>query len=304
MTDLSIIVVNFNTKELLESCLNSVLAHTSGISYELIVVDNDSRDGSADLIVQQFARKVKLIALPENIGFGPANNVGYEQSTGECILFLNSDAQLINNSLFAMVRFLRETRNAGACCPQLLFPDGRKQFSFDTLISPRKFFVAYVLKPIIPSKGSERFSPMVKSGPMTIERPRGACFMTRRRVLEQIGVFDPQFFMYCEEVDLSRRMLDAGFLNYFLPDVEVIHHWGGSSKQVSDRMERIHIESNYKYFAKHYGVLGVASLRSIYLLNTLINTGKSAAGGILGKGRVRDAFRIFRRGLRRAFASY
>ncbi|MBN1551831.1 glycosyltransferase family 2 protein [bacterium] len=286
--DLSIIIVNYNTRSLLTHCLDSITKYTKQINYEIIVIDNGSTDGSVEELRDNYRDKIIFIDAGKNLGFGVANNLGFRSSTGKILLFLNSDTEIFDDVFSVMFHFIISKQDCAICCPQLIYPDFRDQFSYDTFITPWKFFKSLGLKELVPRKIRSYFSHNQDKKlsenliPFVVERPRGACFMIRRDVFESSGMFDPRFFMFCEEVDLSRRVMEAGWKNYFLPMCKVIHHWGGSTAKVSATIDMIHTQSNYKYFEKYYGLKGVLFLRSLYCFNFLIKLAGLCIGGLFG----------------------
>lgn len=228
---LSIIIVNFNTKDLLRDCLNSIihsipclagrqaLNHPLSSNYEVIVVDNASSDESVKMLKKEFPQ-VKLIKNKRNLGFSKANNQGINKARGEYILLLNSDTEIVNNALKELVDFAESKNDLGMAGPKLLNPDGRPQPStapFYTL--PVAFLSLF---------GGDRFlrrSP-VKTTP--VDWVSGACFLIKKAIIDKIGLLDEKFFMYAEEMEYCFRAKKAGYQVYFYPQAEVIHLGEGS----------------------------------------------------------------------------
>jgi GT2 family glycosyltransferase len=268
--DLSVSVVNYNTKDLLRDCLKAVFENTLFIQYEVFVVDNASRDGSVEMMRSEFPQ-VQLITNRENLGFAAANNQALSRAKGRYFLLLNSDTVVQKNALTKLVQFMDETPLCGVCCPQLIYPDGRLQKSYATFrtskerarweVRPRIREIESILENMRGRKGSaQRTSPLSKehfpSIPTEVERPRGACFLARRKAIEQVGPMDERFFMYCEEVDWALRMRCAGWKHYFVPEACVMHIWGASTSLRSQLMDHISTQSDYKYHFKHFGLRG------------------------------------------------
>nr|TEU11950.1 MAG: glycosyltransferase family 2 protein [Anaerolineales bacterium] len=251
--DLSIIIVNWNTRDLLAKCLDSIFQTVWTSAYEIIVVDNNSTDGSVNMVHTQYPT-VRFIENQQNVGFTQANNQALAVSYGRYVLLLNSDTEVQPGALDALVCFMDAHSTAGAAGGHLLNPDGSFQAShtdFPTLW--REFLILSslgraLLRPSYPSYG-----PEVEKGPQRVDYIEGACLLVRREAVEQVGGLDEGFFMYAEEVDWCYRMKQAGWEVWYLPEVRVIHHGGGSSRQRENRMEAELYRSRIRFFRKHYG---------------------------------------------------
>jgi GT2 family glycosyltransferase len=283
--DLSISIVNYNTKDLLKACLDSVFSETQGISYEIFVVDNASKDGSVEMVAGDYPT-VKLIANKKNLGFAAANNQALAQSKGRYFLLLNPDTEVVDNALATLVEFMEQQSDCGICCPQLVYPDGRFQMSY-TRFRTSKNRAMWEVRPRI-----RDFKSMIKkmisydsdSGtnnkkeidfptvPKEVDRPRGACFMVRQEAIEQVGYMDERFFMYCEEVDWALRMSQAGWKRYFVPEARVTHIWGASTEKKNRLMDDIHTQSDYKFHYKHYGLYGLSLVWGGHALGMFLST--------------------------------
>lgn len=223
---LSIIIVNFNTKDLLRDCIQSIirsipLNHPLSSNYEVIVIDNASTDNSVSMVKKEFPQ-VKLIKNKRNLGFSKANNQGIKKTRGEYILLLNSDTEIINNALKEIIDFAESKKDLGIAGPKLLNPDGRPQPStapFYTL--PVTFLSLF---------GGDKFLRCSPSKTAKVAWVSGACFLIKKSVTDKIGLLDENFFMYVEEMEYCYRAKKAGFQVYFYPQAEVIHHVRGSSK--------------------------------------------------------------------------
>jgi len=250
--DVTVSIVSFNTCDLLRSCLQSVSA-TAGVSCEVFVVDNGSSDGSTDMVAREFP-DVQLIASPENRGFAAANNLAIERARGRYILLLNPDTIVFPGTIAAMAGFLDQHREAGICGPRILFPDGTFQscgYNFPTPLTEVRMSknVGKAIRAIV---GDD---PPPPSGtvPYECDWVDGACLMVRRAVIDQIGPLDEQYFLYTEELDWCCNARRAGWKVYALPQVEMLHHRGKSSEQVSDRSLALLVETKLRYFRKNHG---------------------------------------------------
>lgn len=245
--DLAIIVVSFNTQDLLADCLESVFddLRESGLAGEVWAVDNASADGSVGMIQQRYPA-VRLIAHDENVGFAAANNlalgrIGFgSEGAPRHVLFLNPDTRVGPGALVALVEFLDATPQAGAAGARLVYGDGSFQhsaFAFPDL--KQVFFDLYpVHHRLLDSPLNGRYPRrLYDSGePFQVDHPLGAALAVRATALAQTGGFDERFFMYCEEIDLGRRIKAAGWEVYCVPRAEIVHLGGQSTSQFRDQM--------------------------------------------------------------------
>ncbi|MEX2189099.1 MAG: glycosyltransferase family 2 protein [Bacteroidota bacterium] len=252
--DLSIIIVSFNTRELLRTCLDSLRAHPSSLVWEIVVVDNGSSDGSADLVEQTY-RDVRLIRNSANLGFAAANNIGIRNSTGKYVLLLNSDTEMPASACDDVVRFLKSRGEIGLAGCTLRNPDGSLQpsvRSFPSVINliSESFFL-YRIFPRSSLFGRYYMTNFDYSKPGQVDWVMGAFLMIHRGVFETIGLLDERFFMFGEEADLCYRAKQAGMATWFFPGVNVVHHWGSSSKNGYQRVLWTK-GSQLLYFQKHF----------------------------------------------------
>jgi len=266
-TDLSIIVVNYNTKDFLRACLESVYKNSYGLVLEVFVIDNCSNDGSSYMIRELFPW-VKLICNTENRGFAAANNQGLKKCRGRYVMLLNSDTVVLGESLLRIIRFMDRHLEAGAVGCRLINSDGTLQPSITSFPSPFKDFAGIVLKGTVlqntPSTRARlsRFASFLRmnmsrfddhSQTKEIDYPRGACFTVRRETVQQVGLLDEGYFFTGEEMDWCYRMKHLGWRVYYYPDAAVIHHDHGASR---DFMGKVFIQtrkSALRFYEKHYG---------------------------------------------------
>jgi len=270
VSDLTIIIVSWNVRDLLRRCLESV--ETDGLETEIIVVDNASSDGSPDMIRAEFPH-VHLIANEENRGFTVANNQGLAISQNQYLLLLNPDTEVVADALAIMVRYMDAHPEVGALGPQLRYSDGSLQPSrrrFPT------FATALVESTVVQefwkdNRFLHRFymTDTPDDAIQEVDWVVGASLLVRRSAYEQIGGLDEGFFMYSEELDWCKRIKDAGWHVIYLPIATVIHHEGKSSEQVVPA-RHIHFQSSkVRYFRKHHGPLQSGALRW-FLLGTYV----------------------------------
>lgn len=264
--DVSLVVVTYNARGHLERCLESV----ADGPHEVIVVDNASTDGTPAFVRERFP-SVRLIELPENIGFGAANNVGMEAATGRWLLLLNSDAWPQADGIESLRAFGEANPRVGVAGPRLVGEDGRVQKSvrgFPTIwrLATEYFF----LRKLAPRS---RLLNSFYGGGFDYRSRReaeflmGAVLLLRREAVEEVGSFDPAFFMFSEEVDLCYRMRAAGWAVEFTPDAEFLHLGGASTRPAWDRMFREQVRGHLRFLAKHHGLAQAERARRLLLVS-------------------------------------
>lgn len=254
--DISVLIVSYNTRELLRGCLTSVISTLSLLSkYELLVVDNASSDGSAAMVQGAFPN-VRVIANKENRGFAAASNQGMESSSGRYVMLLNPDTVVRPRAVGAMMELLETDPEIGVVGPKLLYPDGSVQhsaFSFPTL--PMIFIDFFPLNHrLVNSRLNGRYPRALYDAgePFPIDHPLGAGLMVRRGVIEEVGLLDEGFFMYCEEIDWCMRIKRAGWKIYCCPQAEIVHYVAQSTAQFKEEMFVELHKSRYRLYDKHY----------------------------------------------------
>jgi len=253
--DLSVIIVNWNTRDLLKLCLESIPAKTRRIFYEIIVIDNASSDGSAEMVERDFP-EVRLIKNKENRGFGRANNQGLSGAKGKYILFLNSDVAVNEGCLDELFDFMEKNPSVGASSCQLTFPDGSLQHSCRTFPTFKVFFLMLLgFRQLFPRMKMFRDYLMLDwdhGDVREVDQIMGSFMLVRKDVLDGIGSFDERYWMYFEEVDLCLRMKKAGWKIVHYPYVSAIHFLSRSSQQWEKRKRvREFQTSMLKYFRKN-----------------------------------------------------
>lgn len=253
MLDISIVIVNWNTRDLLAQCLASVEQTTAGLKIETLVVDNASTDGSREMLRERFPG-VRLIVNQENLGFARANNQGVAISQGRYVLLLNSDAQLLPNALQAMLAVAEAKPRVALVGAQLLNRDGSFQASHTPL--PNLWQEFLILSGIgrtlygrwYPSRGPEE-----AKGPQMAGYVEGACMLIRREAYQEVGGLDEGYFMYAEEVALCCALREKNWQVWYQPAAKVIHLGGGSSLNRRPEREGDLYRSRVRFFRKHYG---------------------------------------------------
>ena len=253
--DLSIVIVNWNTKDYLAACLRSIETCPPACEHELVVVDNGSRDGSAEMVREAFPR-VKLIANERNLGYAEGNNQGIWATSGEFVLLLNPDAEVKPGSLDALLRFARGHSDAAAVGCRLVGLDGKVERSCRGFPDPWGVLFEYVgLSRIVPGSrlfGRYRMTYFRYAQAAEVDQPMGSCLLLRRQAIEDVGEFDEDFVIFFNEVDWCFRAKEKGWKVYFTPDAEVIHHGAASTRQAGPAMIRESHRSLRRFYEKHY----------------------------------------------------
>lgn len=264
--DVSVVIVNWNTRDLLNQALESLYRETHDVKFETIVVDNGSDDGSAEL-VKRIWKQVKLIPLQVNSGFGVANNIGFQVSLGRYVLVLNSDTIVLPSTLYGMAHFLDDHPETGCVGCRHLNVDGTLQGSMDSFPSLLKDFLCYSdlyrLRALLPFLRWRYPWWSDHSQIRKVDWVNGSCMMVRREVIEEIGGFDDGCFMYAEEIDWCYRMNKAGWAVVFTPEAEIIHIGGQSSNRIVDKRITLLYKGQYRFYQRNYQRWKYVALRLI-----------------------------------------
>lgn len=253
---LSICIVSWNVREVLRDCLESIRAAGPEIDYEVLVVDNASGDGSADMVESAFP-EVSLIRGRRNLGFAAASNRAIRSARGRYLLLLNPDTLLREGSLEEMVRFLDLHPAAGGAGPRLLNPDGSLQPSIRALPNMTAALGEHTILGNLGLFRRARSAYLRREfdygRPAIVEQPMGAALFLRREALDRVGLLDEGFFLYFEEVDLCRRLAEAGWPLWYNPAAEIVHRGGESTGRAGGRALYCYFRSQFRYFEKVSG---------------------------------------------------
>lgn len=255
--DLSVLLVTYNSAAFIADCIQAVEATVRSHTYEILLADNASVDGSAELVARRFPH-VTVIALEANEGFSRANNRCMAAATGRHVVLLNGDAFVQPGALDSLVAFLDATPAAGVAAPKLLNPDGTDQGTARSFPTPAAalFGRRSPLTRIFPgNRWSQRYLAVKRhtgDRPFLIDWVSGACLMVPRKVLESVGTLDEGFFMYWEDADWCHRISDAGFHVFTVPHAQVVHAEGSSRRGWPARQVWTFHRSAYRYYAKHH----------------------------------------------------
>lgn len=257
--DLSIIIVNWKVKDLLEKCLESIFEQTKNISFEVFVVDNNSGDGSVEMAREKFPQ-IDLTASAENLGFAKGNNLAIKKARGRYVLLLNPDTEILDNTLEKMVKFMDTHPDCGIAGCKLLNPDLSLQPSvraFPDLAS--QIFILLKIHHLLPhSKAMYKYlvQDFDYEKIQEVDQVMGAFMMIRREVIEKIGLLDENFWIWFEEVDFCKRIKNAGWKILYTPEASVIHHYGQSFKQVMGVKKQKDFNRSLSYYFKKHGTVG------------------------------------------------
>lgn len=260
---ISIIIVTWDSEEVIKDCLDSVYSQKDEINFEVIVVDNGSEDNTKK-IINEFFPEVNLISNPENLGYSFANNQGIEKAKGKFVLLLNPDVKLMNNFLFKMLEFMQKNQKVGALGPQLLNPDGSVQPScrefpdFSTIIWEFSGLSYFFPKNKI--FGRWRMGYFDHNFTREVPQPMGSALLLRRKTLNQTGLFDTNFKIFFSDVDLCFRIKRSGWKIYFYPEAKAVHLKGFSTKKARPKM----------IFLSHLGFLKFLKKYKRGFLNTFL----------------------------------
>lgn len=257
----SVIIVNYKTKELTRDAINSVIEHTCGFDYEIIVVDNDSKDGSADYLMETFGNKIKIIDAGSNLGFGRANNLAIKHAEGKYVFLLNPDTRLLNDAVNVLYEYMEFEPNTGASCGNLYDENLKPAFSFNLFQQTILYHLSKEYLEVAKSLLS-KITKITKNIPyyqfnysdkaIDVGFISGADMFIRASVLKQIGVFDENIFMYGEDVDLSTRIIKYGYKLKSVPEAKIIHFESQSVNNIEWKY-RMMISGIYRFYFKTYG---------------------------------------------------
>lgn len=293
--DVSIVIVNYNTRELLRDCLHSISGTSSSLRLETIVVDNASADDSARMVREEFPQ-VLLVESAQNLGFSGGNNLGLRLARGKYFLLLNSDTVVLPGAVETLCAFLESRREVAAAGPMLLNGDGslqRSWFNFPTLLKTfchltgltgvihRAAGVAPVAR-LLGLFGRPAFLVREIREPMQVDYLLLACLLIRREVLDRIGLLDENLFFYHEDCELGYRTRASGLAVYYLPDARIVHLGGSSSGKYPLATYRHYFRSLLYVYSRHEGSARALLLRLSIVAGMLFRSFFWLFGGYRG----------------------
>lgn len=265
---LSVIVVNWNTGDLLWRCLESIYADLSEVQAEVLVVDSASTDQSLAAAQEQFPQ-ARYIQTPVNVGFGSANNLALRQAKGDYLWLLNPDTLVHPGAIKTLLNFMKQNPRVGAAASRLLNADGSLQYSCSPEPTLGREFLRMCHLGSVRPDGYYSMETWDLVDPRRVEVILGACMLVRRTALDQAGLFDERFFMYSEEVDLCRRIRLAGWEIYWVPQALVTHYGGQSTRQMAAEMFVQLYRAKIEFFRKHHGTLQASLYKLILYISGL-----------------------------------
>jgi len=261
--DLSVIIISYNEKDLLRNCLRSVLASKTNYKFEVIVTDSGSQDDTVEMMNEEFST-VKLLDNKTNLGFSKGNNVAIKQTNGRLILLLNADTTVKDDALDLSIQYMDQHPEVGAMGGKVLLPDGRIDPSCRrNFPNPVNSFLRLF--------GLKKFSDYNINTPIDqeveVEAIMGAYFLTRKDVIDKIGLLDEEFFMYGEDLDWCWRIKESGYKIMYYPKAEIVHYKYGASQTNKTQTIKWAHDSMKIFYRKHY------AQKNPWFLNQLIYLG-------------------------------
>lgn len=275
MIDISVIIVNYNTCHITCECLNSIFSNTRDVTFEVIVVDNNSQRDDSRQVLRRYPN-IKYIQSDINLGFGKANNLGYKFACGRYILLLNSDTYLLNNAFKLFVDSFDQLSDDVACVGcQLLSSDGEKNNSygeFPSLSSTIRATASIYLRLIGLRLRKKQIIEANEQSPFYVPYVMGADLCIRRAAIESCGLFDPDFFMYYEETEMQHRYMKAGYKAMIVPGPRIVHlecvsTQGSSKKKYTYSNRKMFLQGQFLYFRKVYSYPLYLIYRFVYFFN-------------------------------------
>jgi len=272
MPDVSILIANYNSKDNLNNCISSIIESIREHSYEMIVVDDASSDGSADIVHEKYPQ-AKVIKNRVNLGYVKSNNIGMRASSGRYVMSLNNDTKVSGRAVDSLIDFMDKNPDAGAVGPKLLNSDGSVQLQarrgFPTLLNSLFYFSG--LNGLFPKNrfmGGYLLTYLDDRSVVEVDSLCGAAMIVRREVIDKVGLMDENYFMYGDDIDWCYRIKKAGWKVYYVPEAEIIHYGGrGGSRRRSFRNILKFHRAMAVFYGKHY------SSSHLFLLNWLVYTG-------------------------------
>jgi hypothetical protein len=293
--DITIVIVNWNTRDLLGDCLQSIYETIRDVTFEIIVVDNASGDGSVAMVREKFPT-VRIIENTENRGFSAANNQAFAVMRGRYALLLNTDTILTERAVHELFSFMETHHDVAIAGGQLLNEDGSRQNSianYPTLLS--LLMNLPLLEVLFPGQyPSKRYE---HKGPLAVESVIGACMLVRREAMDEVGILDEGYFFFFEETDWAYRMRSAGWKIFHVPSARIYHLQGMSiGRDVRSRI--LFYRSRYRFFGKWKGGAYNTAVRCVIVVRLIVNWLLTTAGTILTvglHGRLRDKWVVYTR---------
>jgi GT2 family glycosyltransferase len=283
--DVSVVVVNWNLKEYLRDCLNSLQQHSGDLTVETLVVDNGSTDGSIEMVKKEFPN-VTLLCNAKNVGFSRASNQAIKKAGGRYLFLMNNDAILFKDALPRLVEFMDQNTDVGICGPKVINEDGTLQIYakgyYPSL--PRAlghFFLPPILHRCFRSLGFYEFQESIISKP--IDWLSGCAILARREAVESVGMLNEKVFMYCEDVDWCYRMNRAGWKIYYVPSAVVMHYGGQSMKKQTGKVVGAHRAGLVAFYSQYHGSVASTVFRMVLLIGYAMQALRWVGSALFGR---------------------
>ena len=283
--NVSLAIINYNSRDKLRKCLDTLPEVVRGEPYRVLVIDNASSDGSATMVSRRYGKRFEVIANKANLGFGRAVNQALDKTSSDCLLVLNADIEVEEGAIEALVDFMERTPDAGVAGGKLLDSAGEVQSSCRTFYNATVIMMRRTpLGWFLPKSNAEREHLMLDwdhNSERKVDWLQGACLMLRRETMEQVGGMDERFFLYFEDVDLAKRVAEAGKGVYYVPQARFTHQYRRGSHGGLFNLERLHhLNSALRYLNKHsrggrlfLRLMGEGLILSLFMLDLLIFNG-------------------------------
>jgi N-acetylglucosaminyl-diphospho-decaprenol L-rhamnosyltransferase len=286
---LDVVIVSYRSRELLRECLDSLRAHPPHVPMQVIVVDNASDDGTAEMVAVEYP-EVDLIASPTNLGFAAATNLGARRGDAPCLLALNPDTAVTEGALDTVLAAIEAHPEVAVAGPRLLRPDGSldhaSKRSFPTPLSALGHFTGLGRRPGAAGKLAAYRAPEVESGP--VDAVNGAFMLMRRSAFEAVGGFDEAYWMYMEDLDLSYALRQAGWGTWYQPAATVMHVKGGTiGGERSVRLNWAFHRGMYRFYSKHYAAERSWALNAGVYAGIAVKLGTAVVHSLFRRSRAR-----------------
>ncbi|MEW6535977.1 MAG: glycosyltransferase family 2 protein [Candidatus Auribacterota bacterium] len=292
----SIIIINYNTVDLLKKCLSSIKQYCTRDDTEIIVVDNNSHDNSVAMVQSEFP-DVVLIASKTNLGFVKGNNLAAKQAKGQYVLLLNSDTELTEDGIDGIIDFMDKTPDAGVIGGKILFPNKTLQLScrrFSLYLSEFINQTTGLVKGINPFASYIKMKHLDYGKSHIIDWVSGAYMLIRKDLINEIGLFDDEIFMFCEDMDLCKRVYNHGYSVYYFPGSTIIHYHGATAKKNPSRSIFYSFWSSSIYFRKHRGTRSAAFYkRTVFITWHLLKAFLILLGYISKSSKIKEKKLLF-----------
>jgi N-acetylglucosaminyl-diphospho-decaprenol L-rhamnosyltransferase len=286
---LDVVIVSYRSRDLLRRCLESLRAHPPRAEMNVVVVDNASTDGTAEMVTTEYP-EVDLIASEVNLGFAAATNLGARRGRAPYLLALNPDTAVTEGALERVIAVLREHRDVVVVGPRLVREDGSLDHaakrSFPTPLSALGHFSGLGRRPGASGRLAAYRAPGIESGP--VDAVNGAFMLMRRDVFERLGGFDEGYWMYMEDLDLSYRLAQEGWLNWYEPAATVLHAKGGTTGgERSPRLNWHFHRGMYRFYRRHYAPHRARALNALVYLGIAVKLAGALSQSLLRRSRAR-----------------